>query len=164
MLKPPQDTREALGGNNGIKVLETIRIDRPVENLYRFWRNLTDLPRFMTHLERVDELDEQRSHWVAKGPAGSRIEWDAEIINEVPNQVIGWQSLPGSDVVTAGSVNFDRTADGRATDVTVHLQYAPPAGRLGKIVAQLFGTEPAQAIRADLRRLKALLETGATVP
>jgi uncharacterized membrane protein len=164
MLKQTQDTREALGGDNGIKVLETIRIDRPVESLYRFWRNLTDLPRFMTHLERVDELGEQRSHWVAKGPAGSRVEWDAEIINEVPNQVIGWQSLPGSDVVTAGSVNFDAAADGRATDVTVHLQYAPPAGRLGKIVAQLFGTEPAQAIREDLRRLKTMLETGATVP
>jgi len=164
MLKPPQDTRDALGGDNGIRVLESIRIDRPVEELYRFWRNLTDLPRFMSHLERVDELGGRRSHWVAKGPAGSHVEWDAEIINEVPNQVIGWQSLPVSDVVTAGSVNFDRAADGRATDVTVHLQYAPPAGRLGKVVAQLFGTEPAQAIREDLRRLKTLLEASATVP
>jgi uncharacterized membrane protein len=163
MLKPPQDPREALGGGQGIRVMESIRIARPVEDLYRFWRNLSDLPRFMSHLERVDELEGRRSHWVAKGPAGSRVEWNAEIINEVPNQVIGWQSLPDSDVVTAGSVNFDRTPDGRATNLSVHLQYAPPAGRLGKVIAQLFGTDPARAIRDDLERLKTMLETGATV-
>jgi len=143
--------------------MEAIRIERPVEDLYRFWRNLSDLPRFMSHLERVDELGDRRSHWVAKGPAGSHVEWNAEIINEVPNQVIGWQSLPDSDVVTAGSVRFDRTPDGRATNLTVHLQYAPPAGRLGKAVAQLFGTDPARAIRVDLERLKTMLESGAAV-
>ena len=162
MLKPPQDTREALGGDNGFRVDESIRIDRPVEDLYRFWRNLSDLPRFMSHLERVDELGGNRSHWVAKGPAGMRVEWDAEVINEVPNKVIGWRSLPDSDVTTAGSVHFERTADG-ATQLTVHLQYAPPAGRLGKIVAQLFGDEPSQAIREDLQRFKSLVATSAAL-
>ena len=144
--------------------MESIRIERPVEDLYRFWRNLSDLPRFMSHLERVDELGDRRSHWVAKGPAGSRVEWNAEIINEIPNEVIGWQSLPGSDMVTAGSVKFEPTPDGRATNLTVHLQYAPPAGRLGNAIAQLFATEPAQAIRNDLERLKMMLETGAAIP
>ena len=162
MLKPPQDTREALGGDNGFRVEESIRIERPVEDLYRFWRNLSGLPRFMSHLERVDELDSKRSHWVAKGPAGMHVEWDAEIINEVPNKVIGWRSLPDSDLTTAGSVHFERTVDG-ATEVTVHLQYAPPGGQLGKIVAQLFGDEPSQAIREDLQRLKTLVGTSAAL-
>lgn len=162
MLKPSQDTREALGGDNGFRVEESIRIGRPVEDIYRFWRNLSDLPRFMSHLERVDELGGNRSHWVAKGPAGMKVEWDAEVINEVPNKVIGWQSLPGSELTTAGSVHFDRVADG-ATEVRVHLQYAPPAGRLGKMVAQLFGDEPSQAIREDLQRLKAMLDRSAAL-
>jgi uncharacterized membrane protein len=162
MLKPPQDTREALGGDNGVRVEESIRIDRPVEDLYRFWRNLAELPRFMTHLERVTDLGGNRSHWVAKGPAGMRVEWDAEIINEVPNKVIGWRSLPDADLVTAGSVSFTPEANG--TRLTVHLQYAPPAGILGKTIAQLFGDEPSQAIREDLQRLKALLETSAALP
>jgi uncharacterized membrane protein len=162
MLKPPQDTRDALGGDNGFRVEESIRIERPVEDLYQFWRNLSDLPRFMSHLKQVDDLGGHRSHWVAKGPAGMRVEWDAEVINEVPNQVIGWRSLAGSDLTTAGSVHFDRTPDG-ATTVTVHLQYAPPAGRLGKIIAQLFGDEPSQAIREDLQRLKSMLETSSAL-
>ena len=164
MLKPPQDTRAALGGDKGIRVEESIRIDRPVEDLYRFWRNLSELPRFMSHLERVDELGGNQSHWVAKGPAGMRVEWDAEIINEVPNKVIGWRSLPESELVTAGSVTFDPTPDGTGTRLTVHLQYAPPAGAIGKAIAQLFGAEPSQAIGDDLKRLKTLLETRAPVP
>jgi uncharacterized membrane protein len=114
----------------------------------------------MAHLERVVDLGNGRSRWTAKGPAGTTVEWTAEIINEVENKVIGWRSLPDSDVVTAGSVNFDRARGGRSTQITVHLQSAPPGGRLGKIVAEIFGDEPAQAIREDLRRLKWLLEAG----
>ena len=114
----------------------------------------------MTHLERVTELGDGRSHWVARGPAGSRVEWDAEIINEVENKVIGWRSLPESDVVTAGSVTFAPMRGGRGTQLSVHLQYAPPAGRAGAFVATLFGREPSQTIREDLRRLKQLLEAG----
>jgi len=92
------------------------------------------------------------------------VEWDAEIINEVENKVIGWRSLPGADVVTAGSVNFSSTPDGRGTDVSVHLQYEPPAGKAGAFVASLFGREPSQTIHEDLHRVKGLLEAGETAP
>jgi uncharacterized membrane protein len=154
------DTRAALSGARGFHVHESVHVEKPLEDVYRFWRNLENLPRFMTHLERVIDLGNGRSHWVAKGPAGWSVEWDAEIVNEVPDKVIGWRSLPRSDVVSAGSVNFDRVGASRSTQITVHLQYAPPGGRLGKVVAQLFGNEPSQAIREDLRRMKRLLEAG----
>jgi uncharacterized membrane protein len=114
----------------------------------------------MTHLDRVTETPDGKSHWVARGPAGLAVEWDAEIINEVENQVIGWRSLPGSDVVTAGSVNFNTTRGGRGTYVSVHLQYAPPAGKAGALIASLFGREPSQTIREDLRHFRQLLEAG----
>jgi uncharacterized membrane protein len=153
-------TRDALAGERGIHVRESIRLEKPIDEVYRFWRQFDNLPRFMTYLERVADLGGGRSHWVAKGPAGVHVEWDAEIINEIENKLIGWRSLPGSDVVTAGSVNFDTVRDGRSTQVTVHLQYAPPAGKVGGFVATLAGREPSQTIREDLRRLKQLLEAG----
>jgi len=154
------ETREALAGDRGIHVREAVRLEKPVDEMYRFWRRFGNLPRFMTYLERVDDLGEGRSHWVAKGPAGMRVEWDAEIINEVENKVIGWRTLPGSFVTMAGSVNFDSGRNGQGTQVSVHLQYAPPAGRAAALVAQLFGREPSQTIREDLRRFKQLLEAG----
>ena len=153
------DTRVALSGPRGFHVHESIRIEQPVEALYRFWRNFENLPKVMTHLEQVIDLGNGHSHWVAKGPAGIPVEWDAEMINDVPNKVIGWRSLPSSDFVTAGSVNFDGSGDGRSTLITVHLQYAPPGSKLGKLVAQLFGDDPSQAIAEDLRRLKRLLDS-----
>jgi uncharacterized membrane protein len=154
------EVRGALGADRGIHVREAVRIERPVEEVYRFWRRLENLPRFMRNLERVTELSATKSHWVAKGPAGVRVEWDAEIINDVENKVIGWRSLPDADVVTAGSVNFDAVRDGKSTQISVHLQYAPPAGRVGSMVATLMGREPSQTIREDLRRLKQVLEAG----
>ena len=153
------DTRAQLGGNRGIHVEESVTISRPIAELYRFWRNFENLPTFMNHLESVAMRDEGVSHWVAKGPAGMRVEWDARIINEVSNKVIGWQSLDGSMISTAGSVNFDQ--DPHGTRVTVNLQYNPPGGRLGAAVAKLFGEEPNQTIREDLSRFKQLMETGA---
>jgi uncharacterized membrane protein len=153
-------TRYALAGSGGIHVRESIRLEVPIAEVYRFWRRLDNLPQFMTHLERVTESADGRSHWVAAGPAGFAVEWDAEIINEVENQVLAWRSLPGSDVVTAGSVNFDSARGGRSTQVSVHLQYAPPAGRAGALVAYLFGREPSQTVREDLRHFKQLLEAG----
>jgi uncharacterized membrane protein len=154
------EVRGSLRADRGIHVRESVRIERPIGDVYAFWRRLENLPSFMAHLERVSELSDKRSHWVAKGPAGVPVEWDAEIINEVPNQVIGWRSLPESDVVTAGSVNFDAVRNGRSTQISVHLQYAPPAGRVGSVVAMLAGREPSQTIREDLRRLKQVLEAG----
>jgi len=158
----PDSTRAALAGERGIHVRESVRLELPVADAYRFWRRLENLPQFMTHLHYVTETLDGRSHWVACGPAGLAVEWDAEIINEVENQVIGWRSLPGSDVVTAGSVNFDTAREGRSTQVSVHLQYAPPAGKAGALIASLFGREPSQTIREDLRHLKQLLEAGET--
>ena len=152
------DTRQQLGGRRGIHVEESITVNMPIEDVYRFWRDFENLPTFMQHLDSVAVREEGISHWVATGPAGMRVEWDARIINEVENKVIGWQSLEGSRVSTAGSVNFDQTPHG--TRVRVHLQYNPPGGRLGAAVAKLFGEAPGQTIREDLRRFKRLIETG----
>ena len=152
------DTRARLGGSRGTHVDEAVTINRPVAEVYRFWRSFENLPRFMRHLESVAMREAGISHWVARGPAGTTVEWDARIIHDVENKLIGWQSLDGSDVASAGSVNFEETPDG--TRVRVRLQYSPPAGKLGSAIAWLFGEEPGQQIREDLRRFKALLETG----
>jgi uncharacterized membrane protein len=154
------DTRVALSGERGVHVRESLRLEKPVYDVYRFWHQLENLPRFMSYLERVTDLGNGRSHWVAKGPADMRVEWDAEIINDVTNKVIGWRSLPGSDVVTAGSVNFSSVRGGRSTQVDVHLQYAPPGGRVGAYFAKLLGRDPASTIREDLRHFKQLVEAG----
>jgi uncharacterized membrane protein len=153
-------SRAVLTGDRGFVVHEAVRLERPIEEVYSFWRRFDNLPRFMDHLARVTETGDGRSHWVAKGPGGVLVEWDAEIINEVENKVIGWRSLPGGDVVVAGSVNFDRVRAGQSTQLTVRLQYAPPAGRVGMFVSMLAGREPSQTIREDLRRLKQILEAG----
>jgi uncharacterized membrane protein len=155
-----QDTREALGGSAGVIVEERVTINRPVSELYRFWRNLENLPRFMSHLESVERITDTLSRWRARGPAGTSVEWNAEIINEVPNKVIGWRSIEGSDVVSAGSVNFEDAGPGRGTRVRVHLQYSPPGGKMGAAFARLLGRDAATEIREDLRRFKQLLETG----
>jgi uncharacterized membrane protein len=154
-----KDTKKALGGPRGIHVYKVMTINRPVGEVYRFWRDLSNLPTVMRHLESVRPLGAGRSHWVAKGPAGMRIAWDAEIIHEEENRIIAWRSLENADVVSAGSVNFRDAADGE-TEIAVKLQYEPPAGRVGALVAKLFGEEPSQQIEEDLRRLKAILEAG----
>jgi uncharacterized membrane protein len=154
------DTRRALGGPGGVIVEESVTINQPIELLYRFWRNLENLPRFMRHLESVERITDTLSRWRAKGPAGSTVEWNAEIINEVPNQVIGWRSIEGSDVVSAGSVNFDDAGPGRGTRVRVRLQYSPPGGKVGAAVARLLGRDPGSEIREDLRQFKQIVEGG----
>jgi uncharacterized membrane protein len=155
------DTREALSGARGIHVRESVRLECPVDEVYRFWSRLENLPTFMENLAEVTDLGGGRSHWVARGPGGFRVEWDAEIINQIQNKVLAWKSLPGGDVVSAGSVTFEpaRGTDS-GTQLTVTLQYEPPAGQFGKLVASAFGREPSQTIREDLRRLKQLLEAG----
>ena len=143
----------------GIKVEKSLTINRPVEELYRFWRNFENLPRVMSHLESVDDMGD-RSHWVAKGPAGTTVEWDAEVYNEKENELIAWRSLDGADVDNAGSVHFKAAPAGRGTEVRVVLKYDPPAGVVGSTIAKLFGEEPAQQIDEDLRRFKSLMEAG----
>lgn len=157
-----QDTRRALGGSGGVLVDESVTINQPIELLYRFWRNLENLPRFMRHLQSVERITDTLSRWHAHGPAGTTVEWNAEIINEVPNQVIGWQSIEGSDVVSAGSVNFDSAGPGLGTRVRVRLQYSPPGGKVGAAIVKLLGQDPATEIRQDLHRFKQMVEQGIT--
>jgi uncharacterized membrane protein len=142
----------------GIKVEKGLTVNRPAGEVYRFWRNFENLPRFMDHLESVTVIDETRSHWVAKAPAGTKVEWDATIHNEIEDELIAWRSLPGADVNNAGSVHFTPTADGSCTEVVVVLSYDPPAGKLGAAVAKLLGEEPSEQVDDDLRRFKQVME------
>src|SRR4051812_3919516 len=145
----------------GIKVERSITVNRPQAEVYRFWRKLENLPRFMDHLESVTVIDENRSHWVAKAPAGTKVEWDASIHNEIEDELIAWRSLPGSDIDNAGSVHFTPTGDA-ATEVRVVLSYDPPAGRVGAAVAKLLGEEPGTQVEEDLRRFKQVMESSKT--
>lgn len=145
----------------GIKVEKSITINRSPEELYQFWRRFENLPRIMNHLESVTTTGGDRSHWVAKAPAGSSVEWDAEVYNEKPNELIAWRSLEGSDVDHAGSVHFTPAPNGEGTEVRVVLKYDPPAGVIGATVAKLFGEEPGQQIEDDLERFKQMMEGGA---
>jgi uncharacterized membrane protein len=154
------DTKRQLGGGGGVIVEEAVTVNRPLPELYQFWRELENLPRFMQHLESVERVTETLSRWRARGPGGSIVEWNAETINDVPNQVIGWRSLEGSDVVSAGSVNFDDAGPDRGTRIRVRLQYSPPGGKAGAAVAKLLRRDAATEIREDLRRFKQLLEAG----
>jgi uncharacterized membrane protein len=142
-----------------IKVMKTITINAPTEKLYLFWRNFENLPRFMHHLQAVQVIDEKRSHWVTQGPAGMTIAWDAEIINDVENKLIAWQSIQPADLYHSGSVHFHPVPH-RGTEVQAVLRYTPPAGALGVAFAKLFHKEPAQQIADDLRRFKNLVEAG----
>jgi len=147
----------------GLRVDRSITINRPRTEVFRFWRNLKNLPTFMTHVESISPGDDNRSHWVVNAPAGRRVEWDAVIHNEIENELIAWRTLPGADVDHAGSVRFKDAPGGNGTEVQVELQYNPPAGTVGAVVATLWGEEPTQQIEADLRRLKEVLE-GSRVP
>src|SRR5262249_17833416 len=143
-----------------IKVEKAVVVNASPEARYRFWRDLRNLPRFLNHLDSVQVLDNRHSHWVAKGPAGTRIEWDAEIINEAENELIAWQPTENADVYNSGPVHFHGAPGGRGTAVKVVIRYAPPAGALGVAVAKLFGEEPSQQVEADLRRLQQIMEAG----
>ena len=153
------DTKVALAGSRGTLVDTAVTIAKPHDELYRYWRRLGNLPRFMPHLVSIKELAATRSHWVATSVRGRTVEWDAEIINDVTNESIGWRTLHGADVVSAGSVRFKPTGHDE-TEVHVRMQYDPPAGKMGVAIAWLFGEDPSQSIRDDLRRFKALMETG----
>ncbi len=140
---------------------KSITINQTPESLYKFWRDLENLPRFIEKLESVTPLDERRSHWVVKGPGNTTVEWDAEISNEKENELIAWRSLPGrAEVTNAGSIRFEPAPDGRGTKLSVTVNYNPPGGAAGLLVAKLFGEEPGQLIDLNLRRLKRLVETG----
>jgi uncharacterized membrane protein len=143
-----------------LHVEKSVTINRPAEDLYRFWRDFTNLPRFMKHLDSVSASGQRRSHWVATGPAGVKVEWDAEITEDRPNELIAWRSLEGADVANAGTVRFEPSTGGRGTVVRVVFDYTPPAGALGAAVSKLFGEEPRQQVEGDLRRFKSVMEAG----
>lgn len=143
----------------GVRVDHVITVDKPAEELYRYWRNLENLPKFMKNLESVSEIDNKHSHWVATAPAGTSVQWKAEIINEKENELIAWRSLPGSDVQNAGSVHF-KAVDNGGTEVKIELQYDPPGGRVAAYFAKIVGQDPERQIADDLQRFKQLMESG----
>jgi uncharacterized membrane protein len=147
----------------GIYTKRSITVRRPVAEVYEFWRNFENLPRFMRHLESVTVTGERRSHWVAKAPAGNTVEWDAEMTEDRPNELIAWRSLEGADVYNEGTVRFNTAPDGRSTEVRVDLRYEPPGGVLGSKLAMLFREEPGQQVQDELRHFKQVMETGEVV-
>lgn len=144
----------------GVRVESAVTVNQPRADVYRFWRALENLPQSMKHVESVRQTGERHSHWVVCAPAGRTIEWDAEINNEVENEVIGFRSLEGSKVDLAGSVHFKDAPDARGTEVIVKIQYNPPAGILGAFAAKMWGEEPSQQVREDLARFKKVMEAG----
>lgn len=150
-------------GREPIAANAVITIARVPEEVYQFWRDLRNLPRFMAHLASIEPVDEQRSHWTAIGPGGVKVEWDAEIVEDRFGEMIAWRSLPGADVDNSGVVRFVPAPGGRGTEIHVKLRYAAPGGRVGRAIAKLLGREPEQQARGDLRRLKQVLETGGVV-
>ncbi len=140
-------------------VARAVTINRPVAEVFAYFRDFTNLPTFMENVERIDILDSVRSHWVVKAPAGKTVEWDAVVTQETRDSMIAWASEPGADVANSGRVEF-RDAGTRGTVVTATIAYDPPAGVLGKLIAKMFQREPAIQARRDLRRFKQLMETG----
>jgi uncharacterized membrane protein len=155
----PHGPATRIPAGHGFKVEESVLVNRPAADLYRYWRNFENLGRFMQYLESVTTHG-NRSHWVARGPLGLKVEWDAEIITERENEMIGWRSLEGGGVETAGSVHFQPQPHDRGTLVRVSLKYDPPGGKAGGVIAGLFGRAPESIIREDLRRFKRVMEAG----
>jgi uncharacterized membrane protein len=150
----------ATSGRGRVHVKEQITVGRSPEELYRFWRDFQNLPRFMEHLESVRVIDDRRSRWTARAPAGSSVEWEAEITEDRPNERISWRSSANAEVPNHGTVRFAPAPGDLGTEIHVELRYDPPGGKLGALVAKLFGEEPGQQVKGDLRRLKQVLETG----
>jgi uncharacterized membrane protein len=138
-------------------------IRQPPDDLYRHWRDFANLPTFMDHVRSVEVIDDRRSHWVVNAPAGATVEWDAEITEDEPGTVIAWRSTSGADVENSGSVRFSPAPGDRGTEVRVEVEYSPPGGMIGEVIAKIFGEAPDQQIADDLRRFKQVMETGEVV-
>jgi uncharacterized membrane protein len=160
-LSSGEGSGDTKGGTT--QVMNSLIINRAPEELYRYWHDFENLPNIMKHLESVRVRDERRSHWVAKAPAGTSVEWDAEITEDRPNELIAWRSLEGSQVENSGSVRFQPAPGNRGTIVRVEINYTPPGGALGALAAKLFGEEPGQQAQESLRTFKQLVETGEVV-
>lgn len=147
-----------IAAGQGTRVDATVTVKKSVDEVYRFWRDFENLPRFMAHLADVDTTTDGRSRWTAQGPLGLQVQWEAQLIADEPGRLIAWKSLSGSDVDTAGAVHFIPRPGGEETEVRVELKYDPPAGKLGTIVAGFFGEEPGQQLREDLERFREAIE------
>jgi uncharacterized membrane protein len=154
------NTAQDDGKSQVIEVKKVITINRPPEELYRFWHDFGHLPRVMPHIKSVSRIGQRRLHWVAQGRRGMTAEWDAEITEERDNELIAWRSLEGAPVPHQVCMRFQAAPGGRGTEVRVTLAYAPPLGKLGATVAKLFGKAPDQQLDEALRRFKNIMETG----
>ncbi|PTX94847.1 cyclase [Verrucomicrobia bacterium LW23] len=146
--------------SSDVQLKKCVTIDRGADELYERWKDFSKFPLFMQHLVSVRPAGLNRTHWVAKGPNDTQVEWDAATTADTPGKVIAWKSMPGADVPNEGSVHFDPAPVHRGTRVTVTLRYAPPGGQLARWVAMFFGEEPDKQISDDLSRFKALMEAG----
>ncbi len=155
-----ENIEESKDMSQGIKVEKTVTINKPADELYRYWHNFENLPTFMKHLKSVTVHDNKRSHWVATAPLGASVEWDADIITDQENQLIAWASVEGADVDNSGFVRFTPAPAGRGTEVKVVIEYNPPGGGITAAIAKLFGEEPEQQAGDDLRRFKQIMEAG----
>jgi uncharacterized membrane protein len=149
-------------GSDRSNAVKSLIIDRAPEELYQAWRQFQNLPQFLKHLESVTPNGD-RSHWVAQGPAGTKVEWDAEVVDDRPNEHIAWRSLPGGDIQHSGFVCFERAPGNRGTIVKVKLDYKLPGGRFGTAFAKLLGKDPSQRAMEALRHFKQVMETGEMV-
>ncbi|HTK46828.1 MAG TPA: SRPBCC family protein [Gemmatimonadaceae bacterium] len=149
-----------VNARKSVKVEHTVRVARARAELFEYWRDFENLPGIMSHLVAVRVASPTRSHWTAKAPAGRTVEWDAEIVNEVPDEIIAWKSVGDPDIPNAGSVNFRDLPAGGGTEVRVTIDYEPPAGRVGALLSQVLGEEPDRQIREDLQRFKERMEAG----
>jgi uncharacterized membrane protein len=152
-------TRDLADGKGSSIVARAVTINRPIGELFAYFRDFANLPTFMENVERIEVLDRLRSHWVVKGPAGKSYEWTSAITDEAQDSFIAWSSEDGADVANSGRVEF-RDAGARGTVVTATILYDPPGGVIGKLIAKMFQREPAIQARRDLRRFKQLMETG----
>ena len=141
-----------------IRVEKRFVINAPIENVYEFWNNFENFPKFMTTLDSVVRMSDTRSHWISKAPLGTTVEWDAETTKNVPNDVIAWRSTTG-DVPNSGEVRFKRS--GPKTRVKVRLEYTPPAGKIGETIAWIFGEDPKSQLESYITKLKEILEGSA---
>jgi uncharacterized membrane protein len=146
------------GRSEDTRAVESVSINKPARELYDFWRDFTNLPQFMDNIESVQKLGDKRSHWKIKAPAGTSVEFDSFVTEDVPGRLIAWQSEEGASVPNRGRVEFIEA--GGSTTVRVTIDYDPPAGTVGRIAAKLFHREPSVQAREDLRRLKQLMESG----
>jgi uncharacterized membrane protein len=146
--------------DGNIRIAQSIIVGLRPEEVYGFWRRLENLPRFMSHLESVTETGNGRTHWKTRAPGGTSVEWDAEITVDEPNRRISWRSLPGSTVENSGTVWFERATGDRGTLIRVEMEYRPPFGKIGSVVASLFRENPKQQLYDDLRTMKQILEVG----